>query len=169
MTPSRCNKAGVRYRYCVSHALLRRRKDEAGGVARVPTVQVEAIVVEESGITSSIGPAEGHGDRSDREVIDRHVQHVAVSLESIDVRSCISRTTSEFLSPTPATRSSSQSPMPALGSSILHLSRWVISFGEIAQREGRWDDTFASWRRSPSPRPPWSRPSSPGTLQTISP
>src|SRR6266446_7831493 len=34
MTPSHSSKAGVRYRYYVSHALLQRRKDEAGGVAR---------------------------------------------------------------------------------------------------------------------------------------
>src|SRR6266481_2804949 len=46
MTPSHSNKAGVRYRYYVSHALLQRRKDEAGGVARVPATPVEAIVVE---------------------------------------------------------------------------------------------------------------------------
>jgi site-specific DNA recombinase len=35
MTPSHSNKAGVRYRYYVSHALLQGRKDDAGGVARV--------------------------------------------------------------------------------------------------------------------------------------
>src|SRR5260221_581881 len=46
MTPSHSNKAGVRYRYYVSHALLQRRKDEAGGVARVPAAQVEATIVE---------------------------------------------------------------------------------------------------------------------------
>src|SRR5260221_14656659 len=46
MTPSHSNKAGVRYRYYVSHALLQRRKDEAGGVARVPAGQVEAAGVE---------------------------------------------------------------------------------------------------------------------------
>jgi site-specific DNA recombinase len=36
MTPSHSNKAGVRYRYYVSHPLLQRRQDDAGDVARVP-------------------------------------------------------------------------------------------------------------------------------------
>src|SRR5258708_8258380 len=46
MTPSHSNKAGVRYRYYVSHALLQRRKDEAGGAAPGPAAQVAATVVE---------------------------------------------------------------------------------------------------------------------------
>src|SRR5260370_11839160 len=72
MTPSHSNKAGVRYRYYVSHALLQRRKDEAGGVARVPAAQVEATIVE--AVRQSLrknAPTEGHSDVSDREAIPR--------------------------------------------------------------------------------------------------
>src|SRR5260370_32978212 len=45
MTPSHSNKAGVRYRYYVSHALLQHRKDEAGGVSQCPEDQVGATLV----------------------------------------------------------------------------------------------------------------------------
>jgi site-specific DNA recombinase len=45
MTPSRSNRDGVRYRYYVSHALLQRRKKEAGRVIRVPAIQLEKLVV----------------------------------------------------------------------------------------------------------------------------
>jgi site-specific DNA recombinase len=36
MTPSHTNKKGARYRYYVSHAILQKRKNEAGSVNRVP-------------------------------------------------------------------------------------------------------------------------------------
>src|SRR5260370_544414 len=86
MTPSHSNKAGVRYRYYVSHALLQRRKDEAGGVARVPAAQVEATVVE--AVRQSLrknAPTEGHSDVSDREAIDRFVERIVISPKSIEI------------------------------------------------------------------------------------
>jgi hypothetical protein len=46
MTPSHSNKDGVRHRYYVSHAMLQRRKQDAGRVARVPAIELEKIVVE---------------------------------------------------------------------------------------------------------------------------
>src|SRR5260370_35355109 len=84
-TPSHSNKAGVRYRYYVSHALLQRRKDEAGGVARVPAAQVEATVVE--AVRQSVrknAPTEGHSDVSDREAIARFVERIVISPKSIE-------------------------------------------------------------------------------------
>jgi site-specific DNA recombinase len=36
MSPSHSNKLGVRYRYYVSHAILQKRKADAGSIARVP-------------------------------------------------------------------------------------------------------------------------------------
>src|SRR3984893_14200514 len=86
MTPSHSNKAGVRYRYYVSHALLQRRKDDAGGVARVPAAQVEATVVE--AVRQSLrknAPTEGHSDVSDREAIDRFVERIVISPKSIEI------------------------------------------------------------------------------------
>src|SRR5258708_39107183 len=71
MRRSHSSKAGVRYRYYVSHALLQRRKDEAGGVARVPAAPVEATVVE-AGCPSlrENGPTEGHAGCSDPGAVD---------------------------------------------------------------------------------------------------
>ncbi len=46
MSPTHSNKLGVRYRYYVSHALLQSRKDEAGGVARVPAPEIEQLVLD---------------------------------------------------------------------------------------------------------------------------
>jgi hypothetical protein len=86
MTPSHSNKAGVRYRYYVSQALLQRRKDEAGGVARVPAAQVEATVVE--AVRQSLrknAPTKGHSDVSDREAIDRFVERIVISPKSIEI------------------------------------------------------------------------------------
>jgi site-specific DNA recombinase len=86
MTPSHCNKDGVRYRYYVSHALLQRRKDEAGSVGRVPAIQVEAIVVEAvRRKLQLIAPAERHSDVSDRDAIDRCVERVVVHRNSIEI------------------------------------------------------------------------------------
>jgi len=69
-----------------SHALLQRRKDEAGGVARVPAAQVEATIVE--AVRQSLrknAPTEGHSDVSDREAIDRFVERIVISPKSIEI------------------------------------------------------------------------------------
>jgi hypothetical protein len=68
MTPSHSNKDGVRYRYYVSHAVLQRRKQGAGRVARVPAIEVEKIVIE--AVRARLAAA-GHirDELSDREAI----------------------------------------------------------------------------------------------------
>src|SRR5258705_2686490 len=86
MTPSHSNKAGVRYRYYVSHALLQRRKDEAGGVARVPAAQVQAKIVE--AVHPNLRektPTEGHSHVSDREAIERFVERIGINPKSIGI------------------------------------------------------------------------------------
>jgi DNA invertase Pin-like site-specific DNA recombinase len=45
MSPSYSTKNGIRYRFYVSSALLRGRKDGAGSVARIPTAEIEDAVV----------------------------------------------------------------------------------------------------------------------------
>lgn len=45
MSPSHTNKAGIRYRYYVSQALLQHRKAEAGSLARVSAPEIEAAVL----------------------------------------------------------------------------------------------------------------------------
>jgi site-specific DNA recombinase len=46
MSPSHAAKGGRRYRYYVSQAILQGRKHEAGSVARVPALEIEASVAE---------------------------------------------------------------------------------------------------------------------------
>ncbi|MEO7382660.1 MAG: recombinase family protein [Paracoccaceae bacterium] len=45
MTPSHANKAGVRYRYYVSQAVLQNRKGDAGTISRVAAPDIETLVV----------------------------------------------------------------------------------------------------------------------------
>src|SRR3954451_21598534 len=45
MTPAHANKGGARYRYYVSQALLQRRREDAGSIARVPAPELEQVVV----------------------------------------------------------------------------------------------------------------------------
>jgi DNA invertase Pin-like site-specific DNA recombinase len=46
MTPSHTVKKGVRYRYYVSRAILKRKPEEAGSVSRVPAAEIEAVITE---------------------------------------------------------------------------------------------------------------------------
>ena len=46
MSPSHAAKGGRRWRYYVSQAILQGRKHEAGSVARVPALEIEARVAE---------------------------------------------------------------------------------------------------------------------------
>jgi site-specific DNA recombinase len=72
MTPSHSNKDGVRYRYYVSHAVLQRRKQDAGPVARAPAIELEKIVVEAVRARSAAGKM--RDELSDREAIERYVE-----------------------------------------------------------------------------------------------
>ncbi|MCP4560329.1 MAG: recombinase family protein [Bosea sp.] len=45
MSPSHTNKAGIRYRYYVSQALLQHHKAEAGRIARISAPEIEAAVL----------------------------------------------------------------------------------------------------------------------------
>ena len=45
MSPSHTNKAGARYRYYVSQAVLQKKPQAAGSIGRVPAAEVEALVM----------------------------------------------------------------------------------------------------------------------------
>jgi DNA invertase Pin-like site-specific DNA recombinase len=84
MSPTHANKKGVRYRYYTSHALLQRRKEYAGSVARVSAPEVEALVCE--ALRREISAAE---EISDKEQIDQYVARMIVRRDRIelDIRS----------------------------------------------------------------------------------
>jgi site-specific DNA recombinase len=84
MTPSHSNKDGVRYRYYVSHALLQRRKQDAGSVARVPAVELEKIVVE-AVRTRLVAAGQMRDELSDREAIEGYVERIIVRPDAVDI------------------------------------------------------------------------------------
>jgi site-specific DNA recombinase len=86
MSPTHSNKLGVRYRYYVSHAILQKRKAEAGSVARVPAPEIETLVLD--GVRKyfpSIGEAESPTTIDDRDLIERRVERIVVKPEAIEV------------------------------------------------------------------------------------
>jgi site-specific DNA recombinase len=84
MTPSHSNKDGVRYRYYVSHALLQRRKQDAGRVARVSAVELEKLVVE--AVRARLAAASPMRDElSDRDAIEGYVERIIVRPDAVDI------------------------------------------------------------------------------------
>jgi site-specific DNA recombinase len=87
MTPSHTNKQGARYRYYVSHAILQKRKDEAGTITRVPAHEIETAVVD--AVRQRLDRTDfGRRDAAldERELIERHVERVTVKPQSIEIR-----------------------------------------------------------------------------------
>ena len=87
MTPSHTNKQGARYRYYLSHAILQKRKDQAGSVTRVSAHEIETVVVE--AVRQRLDRTDvGQSDTAldERELIERHVERVTVNLQSIEIR-----------------------------------------------------------------------------------
>ena len=86
MSPTHTNKRGARYRYYVSQAILQRRPDEVGNVARVPAADIEALVVEalrnrndEKSEDPSSKPV------TDDDLIERHVDRIIVRPQAIEI------------------------------------------------------------------------------------
>jgi DNA invertase Pin-like site-specific DNA recombinase len=87
MTPTHTTKRRVRYRYYVSHAILQKRRDQAGDVIRVPAPEIEDLVVKavRERLTS------GNDDlpelmTSDRDLVGTYVEGVTVRREAVEVR-----------------------------------------------------------------------------------
>jgi DNA invertase Pin-like site-specific DNA recombinase len=83
MSPSHANKKGVRYRYYVSHALLQRRKDEAGSVSRIAAPDVEAIVC--SAVRKHLSTTDAIDHTIDRKLIEAHLKRIVISGSSIQI------------------------------------------------------------------------------------
>jgi hypothetical protein len=86
MSPTHSNKLGIRYRYYVSHALLQNRKQEAGSVARIPTPDIEQLLLD--AIRAHLGSTEP--SLPDRDLIERHLDRVIVKPQAVDVRLTVS-------------------------------------------------------------------------------
>ena len=80
MSPSFSNKNGVRYRFYVSSALLRGRKDAAGSIPRVAAQQIEAMV--EAEVRQQ---ATGMNEFASAGSIFERIARVAMKAKSIEV------------------------------------------------------------------------------------
>jgi site-specific DNA recombinase len=81
MTPVHTLKKGARYRYYVSQAVLQRRKEEAGEVARVPAPDIEALIGKF--VEDRFGrPSTGF---ESPQAIEGHIQRITVQPATVEV------------------------------------------------------------------------------------
>jgi len=77
-------RAGV---YYVSHAILQKRKAEAGSITRVPAPDLEKLVLDRlRKQLASMGETEDPTAIDDRDLIERHVERVIVKPQAVELR-----------------------------------------------------------------------------------
>jgi hypothetical protein len=86
MSPTHTNKRGARYRYYVSQAILQKRPEEGGGVARVPAGDVEALVVEAlRKRDDETSKDQSSKSMTDRDLIERYADRIIVRPQAIEI------------------------------------------------------------------------------------
>jgi site-specific DNA recombinase len=159
MSPTHANGRGVRYRYYTSHALLQRRKEHAGSVARVAAPEVEALICATLRRENSVAD-----DISDKDLLAEHVSRVIIRHDRIEVEvqtdwnreelGSANKLVIPFASTMPLQKGIAWEPVESnhidavarenLLNAIRRASRWVAgvrsgqakSFEEIAAQEG---------------------------------
>jgi DNA invertase Pin-like site-specific DNA recombinase len=87
MSPTHSNKLGVRYRYYVSHAVVQNCREAAGSIARVAAPEIETLVLKAvRQHLQAIDNAELPTAATDHDLIERHVEHIVVKPNAIEVR-----------------------------------------------------------------------------------
>lgn len=85
MRTSHARKAGIKYRYYVSSALIDGRPEEAGSIARVPAVEIETLVAR--AIRERVGSVPSVDDRtviaSNRPQVVIHPNEIRIRIESV--------------------------------------------------------------------------------------
>jgi site-specific DNA recombinase len=81
MSPSHARKAGRKYRYYLSAALLQARPEHIGSVARIPAIEIETLVTR--AVRESLKASSQTDDRS---LIDEHVTRVEVQAEQVVIQ-----------------------------------------------------------------------------------
>jgi site-specific DNA recombinase len=81
MTPSHARKAGIKYRYYLSAALLQARPEHIGSVPRIPAIEVESLVTR--AVRESLKPP---AQTNNRNLIDEHVARVEVHAEQLVIK-----------------------------------------------------------------------------------
>jgi site-specific DNA recombinase len=86
MTPTHTNKQGARYRYYVSHAILQKRDNEVGSVARVSAPDIETAITNAVRIHSVKCRADdGQDPTPPQELIEQHVERIIVTPQAIEI------------------------------------------------------------------------------------
>jgi site-specific DNA recombinase len=160
MTPTHTNKHGARYRYYVSHSVLQKLDQGGGRLTRVPAQEIENAVTKT--VREHFKEASGteHSPLTDRGLIERHVDRVAIKARTIEIRLLSDATDRSVIetpwagSAAPTVKGILNSPSPAsamtmanrdlLLTAIAKARVWieeivegrVASFAEIAEREG---------------------------------
>jgi hypothetical protein len=80
MAPSYTIKAGIHYRYYISHALLEARRSEAGSVRRVSAPEVEHLVL--SALKAKI---KLESEQRNEDMIKQHVERVIIRSTGIEL------------------------------------------------------------------------------------
>jgi hypothetical protein len=81
MTPTHARKAGHKYRYYLSAALLQAQPERVGSVARVPASEIESLVTR--AVRDSLSPATKVDDRL---LINEHVARVEIHAEQVVIQ-----------------------------------------------------------------------------------
>jgi DNA invertase Pin-like site-specific DNA recombinase len=84
MSPSHTNKAGARYRYYVSQAVLQRKPLAAGAIARVPAAEIEMLI--SAAVRSHLQANGTDAVDCDRELVERHVERVTLAPKHIQLQ-----------------------------------------------------------------------------------
>jgi hypothetical protein len=111
--------------YYVSHVLLQHREKDAGRGIRVPTIQLEKLVVE--AIRAKAQPdTESKGDLSDRAVIDCYVTRIIVHPGSIKIE-----LNEPTLAPEPLPATDASVAAAASSSSVISLPWTAPAFASV--------------------------------------
>jgi site-specific DNA recombinase len=86
MSPSHTNKAGARYRYYVSRAVLQNKLQAAGSIGRVPGPEIEALVMAALRNHLTAGGTRQPLPDDDRELAEHHVERVTLTPNHIKLQ-----------------------------------------------------------------------------------
>src|SRR5256886_16731031 len=84
MSPSHTNKAGARYRYYVSQAVLQRKPLAAGAIARGPAAEIEMLI--SAAVRSHLQAKGTDAVDWDRELVERHAERVTLAPKHIQLQ-----------------------------------------------------------------------------------
>ena len=145
MTPVHSNKKGIRYRYYVSNALMQKRMDSVGSIARVSAPDVE------SAVRKALQSVHGSSVEDVSSVRSALIK-VIVSKEGIVLHLCNGSAQKPFVVPGPWTDEKAENPSVEVGGDISVVAaiaksrQWISDLvrgartvEEIAKAEGKGD------------------------------